>query len=574
MINFNYSVSSRKYNRNTDANKTQFIQWIEKEGNINDLRNDILNENALCACFHHSGNTFNNTLKKENNFKSTNLIIFDLDAVKYNVRAFKELMEQSEIMPNVIYTTCNNGKFKKESEEYNNRYRVIYIIDTKIKDSCLYKQIHQNIKNEIRLITNDDNVYNDNTDANVSHFFAGNKDTIIYLNNEEYNTKWLIDRYNIIEESENKKSIIQLHNREEGKRSIIEMYDTFSDNIILRDYNQMTFKDFLNKYVEKFVNYEGTPIEFDENEMICYLPSDYKEIKRIFTKEHIRKNNGKFVDCVKVAKIKNGNNRRKKLFLNLLLRKSIYPQITFENLLYNAVYEMVYYIDNTDEKDMITKKQILKICLNAFKNENRIRDINKKTYKVNKRYCEEHGITARQGNIIHLNEQRMKNAEERNNQINELYNNNLKDMENLTILKENGIEISMATLKRWKKANGLTKSYKSAKTNYKERERNIIHYNCTFEETINNDSVSKVENINNQPMRTQTTNNNKPIINQIENNNTMIEEKANESPMSTLNTLNAQYVIDVILSPQNLNKSLLTYNVAKSIPKEIYYCVK
>lgn len=528
MINFNYSVSSRKYNRNTDADKTQFIQWIEKEGNINDLRNDILNENALCACFHHSGNTFNNKLKSENNFKFTNLIIFDLDAVKYNVRAFKELMEQSEIMPNVIYTTCNNGKFKKESEEYNNRYRVIYIIDTKIKDSCLYKQIHQNIKNEIRLITNDENIFNDNTDANVSHFFAGNKDTIIYLNNEEYNTKWLIDRYNIIEESENKKSIIQLHNREEEKRSIIEMYDTF-----LRDYNQMTFKDFLNKYVGKFVNYEVTPIEFDEKEMICYLPSDYKEIKRIFTKEHIRKNNGEFVDCMKVAKIKNGNNRRKKLFLNLLLRKAIYPQITFENLLYNAVYEMVYYIDNTDEKDMITKKQILKICLNAFKNENLIRDINKKTYKVNKRYCEEHGITARQGNIIHLNEQRMKNAEERNNQIKELYNNNLKDMENLTILKENGIEISMATFKRWKKENGLTKSYKRMETN-----------------------------------------NNKPIINQMENNNTMIEEKANESPMSTLNTLNAQYVIDVILSPQNLNKSLLTYNVAKSIPKEIYYCVK
>ena len=45
----------------------------------------------------------------------------------------------------------------------------------------------------------------------------------------------------------------------------------------------------------------------------------------------------------------------------------------------------------------------------------------------------------------------------RYNKIGELYDCSKKDKENLEIMKENGLEVSLSTLKRWRKENGIAK---------------------------------------------------------------------------------------------------------------------
>ena len=42
--------------------------------------------------------------------------------------------------------------------------------------------------------------------------------------------------------------------------------------------------------------------------------------------------------------------------------------------------------------------------------------------------------------------------------IKQYYNSQLTDKENIELLKEQGINISLSTLKRWRKKNGITKS--------------------------------------------------------------------------------------------------------------------
>ena len=49
----------------------------------------------------------------------------------------------------------------------------------------------------------------------------------------------------------------------------------------------------------------------------------------------------------------------------------------------------------------------------------------------------------------------MQEKQNRDELIKQLYNNSLSDVKNNLILKDNGIDISIKTLRRWKKENGL-----------------------------------------------------------------------------------------------------------------------
>lgn len=499
---FNYSISTQPYDRNKDVNKTNSLMWIEINSNVDEFINDIKNESAFCPCFYHDSNTFSNKSKSEINFKSSSFITFDFDAVKHDINTFYNILKSTEICPNLIYTTANNGHFKEgKNEVYNNRYRTIYFVDNPITNVSIYKSIHHALKNEIFIYVEDDNIFNDNTDISPSHFFAGNQYAkIIQSENEVYNLQWLLNRYNItgdiiptsINKDNNKsinqiynierltgkndngyilkliinkinniynKSINQLYNKKEKeeKKSIIRLIDTFSEienDEFVKDYYNIDFKTILAKYSGgDFVNRMVTPLEQPANGLIIELPDEYVEIRRFY--------NYQPATGYTIPKLRNGEGRRKKLYQNLLLRKRITPNITLQNLLFNAIYEMVYYIDNTDKNDIITKRQIAQIVVNAYFDDCTIIDIKKPNYKINKEYCKLNGIKAQQANIKYINKLRTNEKKKRCEDILKFYDIQKSDKDNLQILNDNGVNISMATLKRYKKENGITKYKKT-----------------------------------------------------------------------------------------------------------------
>lgn len=503
VFNFNFSVSVSVYNRNTD--KANILKYKEINGDIFLLAEYIKNGYAYTNCFYHDVELFSNREKSSNNIKSANIISIDLDAVKYTYEDFINLMEQTEINPNIVYTTANNGKRKKD-EKFTNRYRVIYITDKPIYNNNLYCNIQQNIKKEIELITEDRNIFNDNTDKSISHFFAGNINTNLIIDNNIYSLKWLTDRYNINEENthvniikssknlntnkqsdntskkgyisklitnkiEYIKSIIQLNNKKE-EESIIQMYDTFSEienNEFINDYYIMSISQLINKYIRVYKSIECTQLEYDEITPFLYLPSDYTEIKRKggYLKIDI---NGNIINTQRIHKIKDGEGRRKTLFTNLLLRRQIYPNISFCHLLFNAVFELYYYIDNVNFKDgiedKITKYELAEIAVNAYFADIRINNTEQRKYKVNDIYCIKHNITKRQCNMKKLNDDRNTRKEEIKNLMRKLYDNNLKDDENLKVLNDYlNKSISIATFKRYKKEMGLYKNKQIKCTN-------------------------------------------------------------------------------------------------------------
>ena len=136
----------------------------------------------------------------------------------------------------------------------------------------------------------------------------------------------------------------------------------------------------------------------------------------------------------------------------------INPNITFDNLLYNLLYELVQYVSNFDAQNIIGKKEIYDIASCVMKKDitkyEWVKGVNRK-FIVNPRYCEKYGMNKRQV-------RNMACKMLRNDSIGELYDCSKTDKENLEIMKENGLEISLITLKRWRKDNGITKYKKNA----------------------------------------------------------------------------------------------------------------
>ncbi|MDY6438379.1 MAG: hypothetical protein SPK85_04600 [Prevotella sp.] len=492
VFKFNYSISVNEYDRNKDV--VSKIKWRQINGSIQNLSDIITKGYAFCNCFNtDESKTFTCSLKKDCYLRAAYLICFDFDAVKYSVSEFNAIMSQTEIVPNITYTTQNNGKFKpNKNETYNNRYRVIYVIDTPILSAELYTTLHQQLKTEISLLVDDNNIWNDNTDKSVSHFFAGCKGTQITTDENVYNLQWLIDRYGITipnkkdTQSNNKgtkspnnnvsgKKDKQCNNKDyistliENKQSSIYEKDTQfeergEDSIITlcdqfeSDYYNLPISKIIEKYICEYHPIDSTPLE-DNGELIINLPNNYTEIRRRFkVVERVKLNGDTYKTSINTRR-KDGEGRRRNIYLNLLLRKRIKPSITLEEMLYCGLWELYYYIDNTSD-DKITKNDIAQIAVNALFDECRIKDTNTKKYKINKKFCIDNNINAKSANIIYLNSKKKQDKKERDAKIKELYNPKITDSENINLLSENGISISIKTLRRWKKENRISKEYK------------------------------------------------------------------------------------------------------------------
>ena len=395
------------------------------------------------------------------------MIVFDFDAVRLSFDEFINMMAQTELTLTMVYTTQNDGKFKpNKNETYCNRYRVIYVLENPILNNKLYKELHYQLKREIKLISNDDNIFNDNSDCSISHFFGGNKNAKVYLSSEIYTLSFFLERYSVstlnynskdIQSNNNKVTYISLDNEKVDTQSNNNILGTENKNIIkqcdqefLDDFYNLPTLEFLQKYYNIYRPIDKTPLQ-DNGKMIIDVDDNYTEIRRKYSIIKDEKD-GKTYLYTKVQRLRDGEQRRKHLYINLLLRKRILPTISFEHLLYSGLWELFYYIDN--KEDTITKKEIFVIALNAYKSHVTIIDKKRKKYKINKEYCYQNNISPRKANILYLNDSRMKEKQKRDSIIKQLYNANISDVKNNKILKDNGIDISIKTLRRWKKENG------------------------------------------------------------------------------------------------------------------------
>lgn len=361
---------------------------------------------------------------KTNHYLGSYGIFIDCD---HQSITLEEKLSQMTLKPTIWYRTFSD-------KDDDRRFRFVYIFD-----SLLTKNEYQSI---FMYICDKESIMFDNNAKSPYQTFHGTDKDVFYNEDNVYKVddfKQYIN-YSIILGPEEKAA--------DNIASVADLEETFGN-----DFKNMSYSEFYAKYLTQCRNEEHSPFPIaDEDTPIIELPDDFYEIYRLWHKD----------ENASAIKIKNHHHRRSTLFNNLMIRRLICPDLSLEELVYALVYEMLFYIDNTDNNDMITKQHLYDIACNAYKT-----DISGFNYRkprksmVNPSYVSKYSKTKSQVRDV-VNAEKHTSTKESNFQlISDFYDFNKTINDNIKYISEQtGIVLSDRTIRRWKKDNGYTRTYK------------------------------------------------------------------------------------------------------------------
>ena len=440
------------FEKKPQQNEMGKIQYVRKNLSIDEIAEYIKNGHVLSANFTEDDSTvIRQNYRCYDNFISTSMIMIDLDGeVEIELN---ELIENLRFKPSIAYTT-----FSHLIENKGNRYRLLYLFENEIDNIKLYKDIYKII------VSSFDFKLKDNCGSNVTQAVFGSKrNCILIKSNKIYSISNFIDislfNKNNITNSNNQISHSNSIYKEE--ENIIRLERLIQDDEYIEDYWNMSYNDLQTKYRDKYPIFEHTPLyNPDEDTPYILLPPDYIEIKRYWMIDYIYSENGS-VKCYtsKARKVKDGEGRKKKLFINGILRRMMIPSISFEHLLNCLVYELYHYIDNS--KDIIKKQRLFDIAMSAWNADitqyEHLRQSDNREFIVNDNYCIKY-------NVSRSTARNISKKAITYDKIGSLYDCNLTDKQNLEVFKEHGFTTSPKTLQRFRETFGLTRYNKRNNT--------------------------------------------------------------------------------------------------------------
>lgn len=360
--------------------------------------------------------------RKDVNFQFSNILVYDVDDCTVQMQDY---IEKLSIPPTFAYTSSSNG-----IEGKGCRFRLIYVLDEPIMSLKEYKLLSKSFAVQQEMYSLDTGSY----EGGRLWFGNATSNVEVYKSYSVLSKKDILINTEFIEKDKTKTNCT---------KSATQYYINSPHTLVLtctfeKDYENLSFQDFIKKYYTVYPNIEHTPIEMNEDEPIVCYPTDYTEIQR--------PSNFKNGETYKFA---DGEKRRRKLYINGVVRRKINPDITFENLIYNLVYELEYYYINNGNK--ITKKDIIEIATNVMKADlDKFKDLGKPKHKffVNPLYCEKYDISKKEV---------MGKLRNKKQYIGEFYDISKTDEDNIEIMKEYGLTISLRTLKTWRQENNIKK---------------------------------------------------------------------------------------------------------------------
>ena len=400
---------------------------------------------CVAHCFRTKNEVFTQSEKTNENFEYTQMIGVDIDDCNTDMETFIKRLKKK---PTFAYTTFSNGI-------KGNRFRMIYLFNQKIDSIPLYKAVYNWLTEGLNI--------NDNCMRSVSQqMFGTNFVAKWYNSNIWYDVpsecKSIIT--NQSKKSSTQNQVVKTshkypseYNNKEGEHYIGMGTPNkdgclISDNAVVKALYSMSPQDFIFYYRQTFEYFISTPLHYENG--YALIPEDYYEIKRPWYKDKVGDNT-----ITVVRTLRHGDKRKTHMSNTAVIIRKIKNDITFEHLLYILVCERTYYYDNSD--NVLPNKELVKIAQWAMGipiNELNPKQIKHPKFKVDKTYWKERGITARQAiQIIR--------GQINDSNIGELYDCNLTDKENLEIMKDYGIKVSLITLKRWRKKNGIMKKVSS-----------------------------------------------------------------------------------------------------------------
>ena len=454
-MKFKISVSKQTFESKPTKAEIATITYTKRELNVYELTNLITIGHSFTGLF-TDNNEFNVKNKNEQQFKSSSVIFIDIDGMGGMSSDDFIASLTGDAIPNIYYNTY---KSKPDAE----RLRLVYVMSEPIESKAEYRA---NVEHIVSSLNAPSLKIDHCSYSPFYHYFGTNIDKcniVQCINGKTHKTVKLKD---VSDES-----AIQNNNKEE------------KNNDFMRDFWKIDNKDFIIKYNDTYEIVNNTPLPCNEDSMFIVLPKDYIEIRR---KTYTVQDDVRKTRYTTTYRWKDGEGRRRKLYMTAILRRIMLSDISFEQLLYNTVWELENFYLNT-KADYITKKDIYGIVTRALSdnvdNYRKAIKTDKRKFIVNPYYLNKENLTKRQmanmsRKLIHYE------------QIGELYDCDMTDKENLEVMRQYGVKCSLRTLKNFKKEAGLTKEY--SKSN-KETKDYILdrEVNCfTFDEPVHYGTIA------------------------------------------------------------------------------------
>ena len=427
-----FSISTNSFTQKPTSDEIRKINYKRKDLNIDEVINHIRGGYVFSANFCDDYTTsITQRDRTYERFISTPMVMFDMDGCVDC--SLVTLLDSLKYKPTVSYTTFSHNK-----EGKGNRYRLLYLFEDPITDTRLYKGIYKEIKSSF------DFELDDNCGSNPCQaVFGSGSDCEVVVTENSYS----VNDFNLILEKGLSNSI------KKEKRNNIEIESLFRNEEYKYDFYHLSYAELLDKhrYVYPFFEQTPLPVVSDDCPYII-LPENYISIRRYWLCEKVEDEYGEEKwRYAKIRKIKDGEQRRKKLFLNGILRRKMIPDITFEYLLYCLIFELYYFYENS--KDTIKKLDILNIARNVMMVDianYSFEQTDKRQFVINEAYCRKYNVSKKEARNL---SKKLINYEK----IGELYDPTLTDKKNIELFKQYGLSISSKTLQRFRGEMGLKK---------------------------------------------------------------------------------------------------------------------
>lgn len=311
-----------------------------------------------------NGYAVNYALKDENarrtkkNFESKSFVTVDFDNVDFSL---DEAIDMTVAKPNLGYYTYNDNPTATNGR----RFHLVYCFDedlTAEESEGLWRAVNSEVEWTGKTDTSTKSAY---------QIIYGTDKEVILFNEIPY-----------------KKSDFTIP-EETVKATITEDFEVSIDEDFLKDFKDMKTRAFFTKYENYFIDREKTQVEGNADCPFVWAPEKFYEIKRFFEID----NEGHY----HLIRAKDGQRRRRTLFLNAVIRLNICPELSIENLIYNLYKELIKNINNTCS-DKITRREVVSIAINAFKERGNHPEVGlvEKKFLVNPAFCRKYSVTPKQ----------------------------------------------------------------------------------------------------------------------------------------------------------------------------------
>lgn len=384
------------------------------------------------------------TFKCDDYFEGSQCVFVDVD--KTSFETLNDYVDVLTFKPTFSYCTYSD-KIKG-----TRKFRLCYIFENILDEYQFYsvsKAIHSSIVED----TNEE--MDDDCGTRESQYFNGTQ------NKEETYRSNFIYSYSDFIVSNNNNNI----NINQSTSSSNSLTTTTTITTIYPDWQnegQFTTTTIEDYEVEEIVivkpeldmNFVSDMERLDYEEFMHYYSKQYKFYWRLESEDWIE---GKFqyVDedyfrlYFNVERLKDGMCRRKKLYQRMCLRRVLNPEATPNEILFNAYMDLHRFIDNTE--DVITIQDLVRNVKSCFKFE--VSEIIEKFDGLIK-LAKEH--TQPKNGKIYKNKTVIKSANQL--EISLYYNPSLTPKQNLEVLKQNGVNVSLSTLYRYCRDNNINTS--------------------------------------------------------------------------------------------------------------------